>query len=570
MNIIKENGNFGQWDIIYHRKRKSTYYSLSECHIIIIDKDIIRRYLQEKLIKGDDELKSFVTKFLNKNGISAFFRIERIIHNMRLLYYRKEEIIYNEGEINKNIYLIYKGEGKLLKKLENGEFCFIENLKENTLKIQKKAKNFNYKNLVENKINQVNNDNEKSNNNNNNKKLIMDKSEYKILSILGRGCIGGLEISTGINNKKYTFVSNSDYTTIIKIELKYIKDNINQFMLNLLPLFIKSEREIHERIKQIRYVDNIIPENCQKYKYKNDKSNDMSPYNNNEIFIKEIKKINNKFEVNEGGFIKMNDFNLNLSLKKNKLKEQLIESEKKNIKINRLIKEYDEKEESNNKYKEVKMNGRNENINKYNNIIEDNNISLKKCLFKSKINKKLENKKIKIKKNKSQKYFADKTLENFDEIIEYYRNRNHVIDMYYPHIIKAEKSTEIKRSLENVEIENKILKEVIVINKKNYNTIKEYNTKYNNQINLAKRNKYINRSVKSALNRRYKTFDGKPKNKIFIINKNVLRKLFEKNMIKKKRKLDIKCTSFSERRMIYYNTGMYDMPFVSHLNSKNK
>ena len=41
-------------------------------------------------------------------------------------------------------------------------------------------------------------------------------------------------------------------------------------------------------------------------------------------------------------------------------------------------------------------------------------------------------------------------------------------------------------------------------------------------------------------------------------------------MIKKKKKLDIKCTSFSERRMIYYNTGMYDMPFVSHLNSKNK
>ena len=573
INIIKENDNFGQWDIIYHRKRKVTYYSLNECHIIIIDKDIFRRYLQEKIIKGDDELKSFVTKFLNKNGISAFFRIERIIHNMQLLYYRKDEIIYNEGEINKNIYLIYKGEGKLLKKLENGEFSFIENLKENTLKIQKKAKNLNYKNLADNEINEVNDENEKSNNYNNNKKIIIDKSEYKVLSILGRGCIGGLEISTGINNKKYTFVSNSDYTTIIKIELKYIKDNINQFMLNLLPLFIKSEREIHARINQIRYIDNIIPENCQKYKYKNDKSNDniLSPYDNHKKFIKEIKKINNKFEVNEGGFIKMNDFNLNLSLKKNKLKEQLIESEKKNIKIKRLIKEYDKREESNNKYKEVQMSHtKNENFNKYNNITEENNISLKRCLFKFQINKKLDNKKINIRKNKSQKYFADKTLENFDEIIKNYRNRNLVIDMYYPHTVKAEKSIGTKRTSENVIIENKLLKEIIVINKKNYNTIKEYNTKYNNQINITKRNKY-NRSIKSALNRRYKTFDGnKPKNKLLIINKNILRKLFEKNMIKKKKKLDIKCTSFSERRMIYYNTGMYDMPFVSHLNSKNK
>ena len=88
MNIIKENDNFGHWDMIYHRKRKSTYYSLDECHIIIIDKDIFRRYLQEKIIKGDDELKSFVTKFLNKNGISAFFRIERIQYK-RILFSSK-------------------------------------------------------------------------------------------------------------------------------------------------------------------------------------------------------------------------------------------------------------------------------------------------------------------------------------------------------------------------------------------------------------------------------------------------------------------------------------------------
>ena len=184
MNIIKENDNFGHWDMIYHRKRKSTYYSLDECHIIIIDKDIFRRYLQEKIIKGDDELKSFVTKFLNKNGISAFFRIERIIHNMQLLYYRKDEIIYEEGEINKNIYLIYKGEGKLVKKIEFGEFYFVENLKENTLKIQKKAKNINYKEFAANEINELDSDNnKKSNNNNNNKKMLLDKSEYKILSI---------------------------------------------------------------------------------------------------------------------------------------------------------------------------------------------------------------------------------------------------------------------------------------------------------------------------------------------------------------------------------------------------
>ena len=42
-------------------------------------------------------------------------------------------------------------------------------------------------------------------------------------------------------------------------------------------------------------------------------------------------------------------------------------------------------------------------------------------------------------------------------------------------------------------------------------------------------------------------------------------------MIKNKRKnsLDIKLNTYSEKHMIYYNTGMYDMPFVSELNLKN-
>ena len=148
---INEKENFGQWDIIYHRKRKFSYYASEDCHILIIDKYILRKYLQEKLIKGEDELKTFITKFLQNNEINALFRIERVIQNMKLLYYRKGEIIYKEGEENTNIYLIYKGETKLVKKIENGEFNYVENLNDNILKIQEKAKNLNYKILMKTK-----------------------------------------------------------------------------------------------------------------------------------------------------------------------------------------------------------------------------------------------------------------------------------------------------------------------------------------------------------------------------------------------------------------------------------
>ena len=94
--------------------------------------------------------------------------------------------------------------------------------------------------------------------------MINEKSEYKTLAILGKGSAAGLEMSTGIVNKKYTLVANSDYTIIIKIELKYIKENLRHFMINLLPSFIQSEKDIHSRIKKMKHIENyIIPLNCQ-------------------------------------------------------------------------------------------------------------------------------------------------------------------------------------------------------------------------------------------------------------------------------------------------------------------
>ena len=568
INILKANENFGQWDVIFQRKRKASYCSLDECHIITIGKDIIKKYLQEKLIKGAEEFKSFTTKFLKKNGISASSKIEKLIKNMKLLYFRKNEIIYNEGEKNSNIYLIYKGEAKYVKKIKDGEFSLIENLKENIFKIQERAKNFNYKDLITDE----NNDKIKDRNNNSTKKL-MEKSEYKTLAILGKGSIGGLEVSTGIVYKKYTLVANSDYTTVIKIELKYIKENIDKFLINLLPIFIQIEKEIHSRFKQIKTLDNMIPDNCQIFKFKKDKieENSLSPFDNNKKYINEIKKINEKFDLNEGGFIKINDFNLNLNIKKNKLKEQLTESKKKYKKLNSLIKQYDIKEVLKEKYKSVKMFKRhhtvniNKNIN--NNLIYYKDISSQNRFIISKKS----NKKINLNKNKSEKYFAEKTLKNFAEIIENYRKRKEflIIDIFNPEDIRKENYVENTKRRDKSINDNKLLKEILIINKKNYNAIDEYKDKkkYLIKSGTLKRKK---EKIKRTLNI-YKTSDDKEDKNICLVNNNILRKLFERNMIKNKRKnlFDIKFHTYSEKRMLYYNTGKYDMPLVSDFNSNN-
>jgi len=551
IKVIKEKENFGQWDIIYHRKRKLSYYASEECHIIYIDKHIVRKYLQEKIIKGDNDIKTFATKFLKNNKINSFLKIERVINNMKILYYRKGEIIYKEGEENTNIYLVYKGETKLVKKIKNGEFTYIENLNDNIYKIQEKAKNLNYKNLISDEISEKKLENEESKNNNNTPNILIENSEYKTLAILGKGNIGGLEISTGIKNKKYTMIANHDYTTIIQIELYFIKDNINKFLLNLLPLFIQSEKDIHSRFKQIRKIENKMQTN-----YKNNNIDNLSLLNNNKYYINEIQKINKKLDINEGGFIIVNDFNIKLNNSKNKLKEQLIRSNKKYLEINMLANDYNKKEENkNNDYNQVKM-MKNNNIKKYKLNL---NIPIK-CRSRT------YNKRIYFKKNMSQKYFAKKTLENFDIVIENYRRRKDFLirDFVNPQIIKTERANE---KMEFNSDDNRLLKEIIILNKKNNKEIEEYKGKsYNNQSSKYKDIKFKKR-INSALLNKLTTFENKKENKIIIINKYILRRLFAKNMIKKKKikSLDIKSISNIEKRILYYNTGRYDMPFVTNL-----
>ena len=558
INIINEKENFGQWDVIYHRKRKSTFYSYDESHIIVIEKGIIRKFLQDKMIKAEEEKKSFVSKFLKKYGISAFFRIERVIHNIKLLHFRQDEIIYKEGDINDKIYLIYKGEGKLVKKIKEGEFSYVENLKENILKIQNKAKNLNYKQLIpnENEKTKINKNKEISNdNNNNNKQILNEKSEYKILAILGRGCIGGLEISTGIKNKKYTLVANCDYTTVIIIELNDIKENINQFLNNLLPPFIQSEKEIHSRIKKIKNIDNKIQEKCKIVKLKDNNNNLLNQLEDDKQYIREIKKINKNFDTNEGGFIKMNDFNINLTSKKNKLKDELMKCKKKYLELDFLVKQYDNKENKENnfteKYRTLKTFKKSYKINTLYKNLSD---------YMDNINKIIINKRSYLITSIRKNFFEENNLDNLDEISNNYRIKYKNINTYKPRIMKTERVID--------DYKNNLLKEIIEIDKKRFKSIHGYKNSINKPI--KKRKIKILEKKKAIWLDIYKSNNREKNDKIFLVNKNVIRRLFEKNMIKKNKRpnsLNIKNNIFHEKRMIYYNTGMYDMPFVSHLNS---
>ena len=220
-----------------------------------------------------------------------------------------------------------------------------------------------------------------------------------------------------------------------------------------------------------------------------------------------------------------------------------------------LANDYNKKEENkNNNYNQVKM-MKNNNIKKYKLNL---NIPIK-CRSRT------YNKRIYFKKNMSQ-YFAKKTLENFDIVIENYRRRKDFLirDFVNPQIIKTERANE---KMEFNSDDNRLLKEIIILNKENNKEIEEYKGKsYNNQSSKYKDIKFKKR-INSALLNKLTTFENKKENKIIIINKYILRRLFAKNMIKKKKikSLDIKSISNIEKRILYYNTGRYDMPFVTNL-----
>ena len=138
------------------------------------------------------------------------------------------------------------------------------NNKENNKIIDKNDKdNDRYKNEENNK-----NEEKKENTLDNNPlklDLLLERKNYQNIINLDKGSIGGLEICTGITKYKYSLISNSDFTSVFKIDLRQLDgEHLTEFMLNLLPMFIEFERKIHLQIKKLKYIDYNLAKNIQK------------------------------------------------------------------------------------------------------------------------------------------------------------------------------------------------------------------------------------------------------------------------------------------------------------------
>ena len=360
---------FGEIDLIYDNKKTLSAFCKTECHLITIRKEFFKKFLEEKIAKIELEKKLFINSFFNKFSRIPSVKLEKyILNNVQTLFFRRNKIIYKAGEKNIFLYLIYKGETIIINDIKKGEFSYLKNFNENIKHIQKKAIGLNYVDIIKNtniKSNEknlydkiymkkyLNNDEELNDLN-----LLMDKMKYDVICRMTKGGIGGLEIVTGVNILKYSLIANSDFTCILKLDLRNIDDYLTDFLINLIPLFVKFEKNIHERIKNFRLIDeNITPSSVKKLKKEKrelifEKKNEEE---NDKIYKKNIQKIDDSFQLNYGGFIKNNEFNFNLYQKKEHFKELLKRNKRKIFQIEKFLKYLDEEEKSNLKYTEFKM-----------------------------------------------------------------------------------------------------------------------------------------------------------------------------------------------------------------------
>ena len=657
---IQNENIFGMLDVIYERKRKLSCICATECCYLSIEKEFFKKNIEEKVSRIELEKKSFLIKFFNKYLIIPLIKLERFIMKyVEILFFRKNDIIYKKGDTNKSLYLIFNGEANLMANINEGEFFVLSNSNQSINRLQEMARNIDYIKIIKNENNAENN---KVNNNNKIEYLdfLLEKANYEVISTLSKGCVGGLEITTGMTKFKYTLISNTNFCAILKLNIEHLEDeHLKMLLINLLPDFIKSEKKIHHQIKNIKYIDNnIIPPSCQKYK---DMSNLINNINNNvelksqnihksknfnknyinlnitdnednKTYDKIIQKIDDRFDKNEGGFIKMNNFNINLCKKKYYLKEKIKNSKRNDITIINFIKKYKEENLNNLKNSSFKMNYLlNEKTIKSANLYEsilskkynNNQKSFKNSYSKSELktwnfprssksklstNKNLFNMNMnfskKEKKNnraQSSKITKKQYINKLNEIFENYYKKKYLQKDYSKgddnedhklvSIQLIMNSFKKNKNINLLKKKNNFIKEIVYMKEplskdekintntltydssdriNNTETINTLTTYYRENKNLSKFNTI------NEFNFNENKFENNKNSErvIKIVNNKYLRDLFYINSnnntfkIKNRRKLlfnKIKDKKNIKHRMIFYDTGHFDMPLATNL-----
>ena len=94
-SIDKEGYNFGQWELINNRFHKYTAICKETTYIIFIPKDIFIKYIRDKILKTESDIKKIIKNNLKQHLTISQAKLERFIEsNVKNYYFKKNDIPY--------------------------------------------------------------------------------------------------------------------------------------------------------------------------------------------------------------------------------------------------------------------------------------------------------------------------------------------------------------------------------------------------------------------------------------------------------------------------------------------
>ena len=578
-SIEEEGYHFGDWEITNNRFNKYTLICKENCYLIYIPRDIFIKCIQDNYIKVENDIKIYLMNNLRNYITISHTKLKQFIEeNVKSLFFRKNNIIFKKGEETKYIYLIYKGEINIVKDIDKGEdSSFIGSRNNISIELmQKNAKKINYKEIIKKHIIK-----DEDSENNSKLEMLLNKNKYNIMATLTKGCFVGLEIVTGIYFFKYNYVCKSDFASILEINIENLGKHLKELMINLIPYYFKLDEKIHAQMDKITFLNyTCLPKSIQKCQTRNKfhkyrKFIDSLKIEEDEKkFMQQIQKIDEKFDTNEAGFIKINKHNNILQDQKKILIGKLRDNYFKSKSLDLLLHDLNKNQIKNLKYKNVKM------FNNYNiNNIKANKsktmlIDKKRTI--SLLMRKINTQSAKYKREKGTK---EKNMEN---IFEKFKSKTTSKSAKNP---KKTKNFNLydKEQISDMKKEKDILKK----NKKQYNTFIKSQRKNINIKNIKqglsldcktlikkvlirnkiqKKNtthifdKYKNKSINTNKNKETKYFKCN-KSTQYILNED-LNKKFSGS---KEKKVVKNIFSKKEKKLNFYDTGIFDIPLATQL-----
>ena len=197
---------FGEWGIMYNIPRTASAYCTEDTDVFYLDKEYFDSVLGLKLFKADMKKLNFI---LSKFPIlKSEYKFRHLLTKITPVFYDKDQIVYTQFDKAEILYLVYQGE------------CGIANFSDAKSK----------------------------------EDIELLKNKAKILSKMTIGGIAGLECCKKDAYYDNTLIVASNFTVLLKINMKFICEKCKGFRDFLIPLY-EEQKRINNDSEKKRAID---------------------------------------------------------------------------------------------------------------------------------------------------------------------------------------------------------------------------------------------------------------------------------------------------------------------------